>query len=69
MLAATLVQKRADARQRLDDGLVFGNFAIEHAQRIGDGAALAVLAHGADDRLQRLAQGLVVGCAVIGASH
>jgi flagellar biosynthesis/type III secretory pathway ATPase len=30
---------------RLDDGLVAFHFAVEHAQRVGDGAAAAVLAH------------------------
>ena len=45
MLAATLIQKLADARQLLDDRLVFGNFAVKHAQRIGHRAALAVGAH------------------------
>ena len=31
-----------DGRQRVDDGLVLGNLAIQHAQRIGLGAALAI---------------------------
>ena len=40
--------RRRDDRgcgQRVDDGLVLGNLAIEHAQRIGFGAALAIGAH------------------------
>ena len=43
-----------------DDGLVLRNLAIKHAQRIGSGAALAVLAHTGNHRLKRLAQSLVV---------
>ena len=40
-----MVERINDFRQRVDDGLVFRDLAIEHAQRIGDGAALAVDAH------------------------
>src|SRR5208337_1327117 len=43
--AAAFVQKLADARQLLDDRLVLGDFAIEYAQRVGDGPALAIGAH------------------------
>ena len=68
MLAATLVQKLADARQLFDDRLVLGNLAIKHAQRIGDGAALAVLAHTGNHRLKRLAQSLVVRRTIAGAT-
>ena len=50
----------ADARKLLDDRLVLGNFAVKHAQRIGDGAALAIHAHVRRDRLERFAQRLVV---------
>ena len=56
--SGSFVEVIADPRQRVDDRLIFGNLAVEHAQRIGLGAALAVGAHLADDRLQRLAQRL-----------
>jgi hypothetical protein len=52
VLAAGLVEILADAWQLFDDGLVFWNFAVEDAQRIGDGAALAVGAHFGDDRIE-----------------
>jgi hypothetical protein len=42
MCAAGFVEKLADARQGLDDGLILRDFAIEDAQGIGDGAALAI---------------------------
>ena len=45
VLAAGVVEVVADLGQLLDDGLVFGDLAVEHAQRIGFGAALAVGAH------------------------
>src|SRR5262249_32620943 len=64
VLAAGLVEKLSDAWQRCNDRLVFGNFAVEHAQRIGDGAALAVGAHFFFDGIERLAQGFVVAGAV-----
>ena len=68
MLAATFVEKLTDARQLVDDGLVLGNLAIKHAQRIGDRPPLAVATHFVHNRLQRLAQGFVVNRAIIGAA-
>ena len=66
--AASLVEILADLRQLLDDRLVFRNLAVEHAQRIRLGTALAVGAHLVYHRLQRLAQSLVVAGAVVGAA-
>ena len=43
------VERVGDLGQRVDDGLVFRNFAVEHAEGVGDGAALAVCAHLGDD--------------------
>ena len=68
VLAARFVQKFADARELLDDRLIFGNFAVEDAQRIGHCAALAIGAHIRRNRLERLPQSFVVLCAIIGAS-
>jgi len=45
----------AYARQGFNDGLVFGHFAVENAQRVGGCAALAVDAHGRRHRFQRFA--------------
>ena len=63
-----LVERVGDHGQRVDDGLIGGHLAVEHAQRIGDGAALAVRAHLADDRDERRAQHLVVARAVGGGA-
>ena len=41
--ARVFVERVGDHGQCGDDGLVLGNFAVEHAQGVGDGAALAVL--------------------------
>ena len=68
MLAARLIEKLADARQLLDNWLVFGNFAIEHTQRIRHRTALAVGTHFVFYRIQRPAQSFVVSCAIVGAS-
>src|ERR1700719_1424199 len=68
MLAARRVEELADAGQFFDDGLVRGNFAIEHAQRIVDGAALAVDTHLPDDWFERLAEGFVVNGAIVGTA-
>jgi len=68
MLAARLVEKLADARQRFDDGLVFGNFAVEHAQRIGHGATLAIRIHSVLHRIEGLAQGFIVRGTILGTS-
>jgi len=64
-----LVEEVGDYRQRVDDRLVGRNLAVQHAQRIGDGAALAVRAHLADDRNEGGAQGFVVAGAVRGRAH
>src|SRR5260221_13514708 len=69
MLAAGFVQILADARESLDDGLVFGNFAVEHAQRIGHGPALAVAAHFVFHRFERLPQSFVITCPAASAAH
>ena len=45
-----------DRGQRIDGGLVVGNFAIEHAQRVGGGAALAIGAQRGRDGCQFLFQ-------------
>ncbi len=68
VLAAGLVKRLADLGQLLDDGLVFGMLAIQHAQRIGLGAALAVGTHLMHDGLQCLTQSLVVARAIFGAA-
>ena len=64
MGAGWLVERVGDYWQRLDDGLVGGDFAVENAQRVGDGAALAVGAHLADHGNEGGAQGFVVAGAV-----
>src|SRR5579863_8151132 len=68
MLATRLVEKLADARQFVDDGLVGRNFAVKHAQRIRNGAALAIRAHLSDHWLQRLAQSFVISGAIVGTA-
>ena len=45
MFLRFFVERVADFWQRVDDGLILRNFAAEHAQRIGDGPALAVDTH------------------------
>src|SRR5208282_902929 len=67
--AASFVQKLADGGKRCDDGLVFGNFAVEDAQRIGYGAALTVGAHGSYHGRERLAESFVKLSAVGGAAY
>src|ERR1700722_12061760 len=69
MAAARLVKKLADARQGFNNGLIGGNFAIKHAQRIGYRATLAVSAHLPDDGRERLAQSFVVGCTIIWTAY
>ena len=44
MGAAIVAEMIGDARQRFDDGLLFGNFGIEDAQRVGFDAALGIFA-------------------------
>src|SRR4029077_4217140 len=68
MLAARFVEKLADARQLLNNGLVLRNFAVEHTQRICDRASLAIRVHLSYYRLQGLAQGFVVDGAILGAA-
>ena len=65
MGAAGVVEKIQHHRQFFDNGLVGGDFAVEHAQRIGDGASLAIVAHVVDDAGQCLAQRLVVNRAAL----
>ena len=60
MGAAGVVEIIQHHRQFFDDGLVGGNFAVEHAERIDDSATLAIVAHVVDDAGQRFAQRLVV---------
>ena len=45
MFLGAFVERIPDPGQLGDDGLVFGMLAIEHAQRVGLCAALAILAH------------------------
>src|SRR6478735_927166 len=66
--AATFIQVVGHTRQLLDDRLVLRHFAVEHAQRIGDRAALAVRAHGVDHVFQRVTQRLQIDWTVIGAA-
>ena len=67
--AASFVKKLGDGGQLCDDGLVFGNFAVENSQRIGYGAALAVGAHFSDYGCERLAESFVEFDAVGGAAY
>src|SRR6185437_1938635 len=64
MFFARVVEVIKNARQCLDDRLIFRNFAVEHAQRIGDSAALAISAHFVFHRLERFAQGVVIAHAI-----
>ena len=61
VVAALGAEVVGDLRQRLDDRLVLGHLAVEHAQRVGLGAPLAVGAQPARLRAQRRAQRLHVG--------
>src|SRR5208282_4331768 len=67
--AAIFVEELVDGGESFDDRLVFGNLAVEDAQRIGDIAALAVSAHFFYYGCERLAEGFVEFCAVGGAAH
>src|SRR5208337_1873317 len=67
--AATVVEELGDGGESFYDGLVFGNLAVEDAQRIGYGAALAIGAHGCYHRCERLAEGFVEFYAVGGAAY
>src|SRR5258706_10033887 len=58
-----------DFRQRLDDGLVFRVLAVEHAQRIGFRATLAVAAHLVFHASESLAKRLVVVRAIFRAAN
>ena len=68
MPAAGLVKELADARQGFDNGLIRGNLAIKHAQRVGDGTTLTVGTHLPHDRLESLAQSFVISGAIIRAA-
>src|SRR5580704_5125326 len=68
MPAARFIEKLADARQFVDDGLVGRNFAVEHAQRIRHGAALAISAHLSDHWFKCLAQSFVISGAIVGTA-
>ena len=67
--AGGFVERVGDHGQRLDDGLVGGDFAVEHAQGIGDGAALAIGTHLADNWDEGGAKGFVVAGAVGGGAN
>ncbi len=67
--AAVFVQELADGGESFDDRLVFGNFAVEDTQRVGYGAALAVLAHFRYYGLEGFAEGLIEFYAVGGAAY
>ena len=55
-----LIERIDNFGQRVNDRLVLGHLAVQHAQRIGDRAALAIHAHLRGDGLERRAQRLVV---------
>src|ERR1035437_1514362 len=67
--AAIFVEELVDGVESFDDRLVFGNFAVEDAQRIGDIAALAVSAHFFYYGRERLAKSFVEFCSVGGAAY
>src|SRR5437016_1367133 len=69
VLSAWLVEKLADPRKLVDDGLILRNLAIENTKRVRHCTSLAIGAHFSDHRFKRFAQGLVVGCAVVGTAH
>ena len=69
MRAARVAEVIDDARQLLDDGLVRFHFAIQHAQRIGFGAALAIAAHPRRHRFQLLPQALDVLRTAVAVAH
>ena len=69
MGAAGFAERTLDGRQRVDDGLVGGDFAIQHAQGIGFGAALAIAAHGGRFVLQFLAEFFDVLRAAVVIAH
>ena len=62
------VEGVGDFGQCVDDGLVFGDLAVEDAQGIGDGAALAVDAHFRRDGNEGVAKDFVVAGAVGGGA-
>src|ERR1022692_96067 len=67
--AAIFVEELVDGGESFDDRLVFGNLAVEDAQRIGDIAALAVSAHFFYYGCERLAKSFVEFCSVGGAAY
>src|ERR1041384_1073548 len=46
---ARFAQELSDARQFLNDRLIFRNFAVKYAQRIGHSTPLTIAAHTPDD--------------------
>ena len=66
--AAAVLDFLAHAGERVDDGLVGWDLAVENTQGIGDGAALAIAAHGIDHWRQRLTQSLVESRPAVGAA-
>ena len=68
IFAAFFVEVLADLGQRFDDGLVFRHFAVEYAQRVGFGAALAIGAHLVLHAGQGLAQSLVIQRTALGTA-
>ena len=59
MRAARFIQEPAYARKLFDDRLILGHLAVEYAEWVAAGAALAIRAHLAHDRFKRLAESLV----------
>ncbi len=68
VVAAGGVEELVDGGQGGDDGLVGGHLAVEHAQGVGLGAALAVGAHAGELVVEGGAEGGVVEGAVAGAT-
>ena len=68
VLTARLVEKLADTGKFLDDRLILRNLAVEDAQRVGHGAALAIDAHSSHHRLKRFPKSLVEGGAIVSAT-
>ena len=69
MRAARVAEAIDNARQVFDDGLVRFHFAIQHAQRVGLGAALAIAAHPRRHRFQLLPQALDVLRTAVAVAH
>ena len=69
VVAALRAEVVGDPRQGLDDRLVLGHLAVEHAQRVRLRAALAVGAELAGSAAQRRAQRLHVGGPAVRVAH